>query len=792
MRPYLAILIDSFRAALASWVLYVLLALILLLLVILAPLHVRESLDWKLQFEKHFKNPQRVAEQLVSRGQSGDNPAVARIWELLKDDTRKTMRSIVEGENPAEIEGYDPGQDVPRYFALINDLNEIINQRDFYRPEDWEGVSLDQETQALIDEGPSTLSEERSRRLNRLLVGRALPAIAEGAPTTMTIYYAWFTHENFSFSMTRQEVASNANQMTSVLLDKFVLSLGILIGILVTANIIPETFDAGSLNLLLSKPIPRWALFLTKFFGGCALIALCTVLLFAGIWLWMGLAIGVWDVAFLWSIPLYILVFAIYYSVSAFVGLTYRSSIMAVIMTLLFWAVCYGVGSGYGFLHARMQNARLYDPVLWDQPLALDGVGTLVEWDPNERQWERPYEPNFAGAGDAQVALAIVVWVDQLKERPFRLTPVVDGQGQAYVGSQFLLNPLGANYQDFNTAPAGGSFDQYGKFPSDAMGLFALDQGVLVVDRDGNFYQLDPQKLLTANNEETPAEADGVPPAEESNVSAENVIERLGPDHPVRVASRFTVSYNPTNDEVAIYRYEDREHRIYVFKRVGDEYQQDRSVAFELGTDVSIKCYLEYKGSTLMVVGGNGQVITFDAQTLKERRGYLPESRVGIETLTGSPDGRWFALGYANQNLWMLDTENDEQIVKPSVRGQGNVSSVAFDRQSQLCVVDREDRLTVYDPATLKVVDTYDASGGLIENLYRYVVHPLYRVFPKPGEFYKVVRHLSSTRDTRDNTSIDLIGEKATPDPYAPLWSGLLFMAVMLGLSCWVFQRRDY
>jgi len=43
MRPYLAIIIDSFRAALASRVLYIMLALITLLFLIVGPLHLTET-----------------------------------------------------------------------------------------------------------------------------------------------------------------------------------------------------------------------------------------------------------------------------------------------------------------------------------------------------------------------------------------------------------------------------------------------------------------------------------------------------------------------------------------------------------------------------------------------------------------------------------------------------------------------------------------------------------------------------------------------------------------------------
>ena len=102
------------------------------------------------------------------------------------------------------------------------------------------------------------------------------------------------------------------------------MSIGLLIAILVTANMVPETFEPGSLNLLLSKPISRWGLYTAKFVGGCVFIALCAGYLFLGVWVWLGLAMEVWDRAILLSIPLYVIVFAIYFSVSAFVGLLWR------------------------------------------------------------------------------------------------------------------------------------------------------------------------------------------------------------------------------------------------------------------------------------------------------------------------------------------------------------------------------------------------------------------------------------------------------------------------------------
>ena len=91
MRPYLAIIKDSFRAALASHVLYVLLGLITLLLVAIAPFHYREVLDWEIKLGQHVRNPELLVERLVERKDSGKHPEIARIWSLISTDLQEEL-----------------------------------------------------------------------------------------------------------------------------------------------------------------------------------------------------------------------------------------------------------------------------------------------------------------------------------------------------------------------------------------------------------------------------------------------------------------------------------------------------------------------------------------------------------------------------------------------------------------------------------------------------------------------------------------------------------------------------
>lgn len=191
-----------------------------------------------------------------------------------------------------------------------------------------------------------------------------------------------------------------------------------------------------------------------------------------------------------------------------------------------------------------------------------------------------------------------------------------------------------------------------------------------------------------------------------------------------------------------------------------------------------------------MLALGNGQLILLDPTTLDKTKELIPEARVAIESVQGSPDGSQFALLYKDETLRLLDTKSGS-VSRPSIRGQGTVSAVSFDAD-KLLVADREDRVTQYSLDGLSSLESYSPAGTWMQNIWRYGVQPLYYVFPKPGEFYKVVAHLSSASDAQQNRDVDLTFQEVRPNPWSPLINGSVFMALMLGISCLTFARTDY
>lgn len=118
-------------------------------------------------------------------------------------------------------------------------------------------------------------------------------------------------------------------------------SLGVLLALIWTAGFLPTFLEPHSATVLLAKPAPRWAILLGKYLGVVGFVAVQAGIFVGGTWLALGLATNVWDAAYLLAVPLLVVNFAVFYSVSAFIAVCTRSTVAAAFGTLLFWVLCW-------------------------------------------------------------------------------------------------------------------------------------------------------------------------------------------------------------------------------------------------------------------------------------------------------------------------------------------------------------------------------------------------------------------------------------------------------------------
>ena len=115
------------------------------------------------------------------------------------------------------------------------------------------------------------------------------------------------------------------------------------LAIVSTAGIFPNLVSGGSIDLYLSKPIGRVRLFVTKYLTGMLFVA-AQATMFCGVgFLVIGVRGGAWEPAVLLGVPLVLLVFSYLWAVSVLVGIWTRSTLMAVLLTLVAWGLMAGV-----------------------------------------------------------------------------------------------------------------------------------------------------------------------------------------------------------------------------------------------------------------------------------------------------------------------------------------------------------------------------------------------------------------------------------------------------------------
>ncbi len=346
MRPYLAVIRDSFHAAFASRILWVALACIYLFLLALAPLGYREVFTTTFRWTDFYDGTRMKAMLARAIDEPGPATAVGQIARALPEELSRNLRSVARGE------------EVRIHLDVFSEaFNELLDREDWYDEAAWKPLPRLRELRELDALDEAERSDELRRRQARLRIEAALPGVFENRTSrSIAMTYAGFDFPAF-FQVDKAQFKLLLNHIAlRVIIDWLLGFVMIFLGILVTASIIPDMLQPGSLHLLLSKPVSRSLLLLAKFVGGCAFVFVCASQLIIGIWLISGFRLDIWNARLLWCIPICVFQFAVFYSVSTLSGLRWRSPILAIGITNLFGAACLVIGSAAGISDAFVSD----------------------------------------------------------------------------------------------------------------------------------------------------------------------------------------------------------------------------------------------------------------------------------------------------------------------------------------------------------------------------------------------------------------------------------------------------
>ena len=124
-----------------------------------------------------------------------------------------------------------------------------------------------------------------------------------------------------------------------------------ILALISTSSIFPTFLSEGAVEMVMSKSVRRTTLFLSKYIGGLLFVILQVSVFCVGAFLVAGWRVGEWNVTIFLAIPLVTIFFSYLFCVNVLFGVLTRSTLVALLFTLLFWFMTFGVRQADDILH---------------------------------------------------------------------------------------------------------------------------------------------------------------------------------------------------------------------------------------------------------------------------------------------------------------------------------------------------------------------------------------------------------------------------------------------------------
>jgi ABC-type transport system involved in multi-copper enzyme maturation permease subunit len=119
----------------------------------------------------------------------------------------------------------------------------------------------------------------------------------------------------------------------------------LILALISTAPMFPDFLSGGAVDLYLARPLGRVRLFMTKYLVGMLFVALQVAVFCAASFIVIGIRGKAWVPGIFLAIPVVVLMFSYLWSICALVGTLTRSTIAALLLTMLAWLLIFGIKS---------------------------------------------------------------------------------------------------------------------------------------------------------------------------------------------------------------------------------------------------------------------------------------------------------------------------------------------------------------------------------------------------------------------------------------------------------------
>lgn len=180
------------------------------------------------------------------------------------------------------------------------------------------------------------------------------------------LFGMWIIQTDYFTGVTGIKADVIAALVVDGIMDTVLGGMGVLLSIIATASFFPTFLERGAIDVVLCKPMSRWKLFLGRYLGGMVFIGVQATIFVVLTYFVVGLRWGVWLPGYLLAIPLVVLLFSYLYCISAVVAVVTRSTVAAVLLTMLAWMAFTGVQT--------VDDLFTMKPKWQEQKLVYEGV----------------------------------------------------------------------------------------------------------------------------------------------------------------------------------------------------------------------------------------------------------------------------------------------------------------------------------------------------------------------------------------------------------------------------------
>lgn len=190
--------------------------------------------------------------------------------------------------------------------------------------------------------------ELNARKLFWVTLGLSLLVVAVcaciGVKGSSVTFLGWTVNDNLRGPLTQPAKFYKAMFVTFGI-GFWLTWAAMILALISSASLFPDFLSGGAIELVLSKPMGRFRLFLTKYATGLLFTAIQVGVFTLGCFMLLGVRGGSWEPRMFLAVPIVVGMYSFLFCMCVLLGILTRSTIASLLLTLLLWFLIFLVNA---------------------------------------------------------------------------------------------------------------------------------------------------------------------------------------------------------------------------------------------------------------------------------------------------------------------------------------------------------------------------------------------------------------------------------------------------------------